>query len=416
MPARRQALLSVRALLLLGLLATGAACARAQPVSEASFNGLLEALSEPAGYFDTDNLISNESSYGQAVELLAPVGGVYVGVGPEQNFHYIARLRPSWAFVVDIRRDNQLHLLLLTAILRRASDPLGYLCLQFSRSSCGELPADGPWPLEQSLRRFEERAPSEQAFEASLAELIETITGELGVSLDDADRAKLRAIHRAFFENQLELRFESHGRRFQSHHPTDRELILARTPGGEPASFLASRDAYEAVRSLALAGRLVPVVGDFGGAHALRAIGELVERLGEQVTAIYVSNVEYYLLGTPAFDRWVGNVRSLPLADDARMIRACFHYGQRHPASLPGHRSTLVVQPAADLLEWASEPRYRSYWELCTRPWLTASGGSSATSAPGSGTAASRGSAAGRPRAARARSRSPSRAGDRAPR
>jgi hypothetical protein len=366
--------------ILLALVAAGAACAQpqpqphAQPAADAAFGELLAELSEPGGTFDTDNLISNESSYGQAVELLEPTGGVYVGVGPEQNFHYIAKLRPSWAFIVDIRRDNQLHLLLLTAILRRASDPLGYLCLQFSRASCGELPRGAPWPLEQTLRRFEERPATEAAFESTLAALLDVIESELGVALDEADRATLRAIHHAFFEDQLELRFESHGRRFQSHHPTDRQLILARTPVGEPASFLASLEAYDAVRSLALAGRLVPVVGDFGGPHALRAIGEHVERLGEEVTAIYTSNVEYYLLGTPAFDRWVSNVGSLPLGDDALMIRACFHYAQRHPASLPGHRSTLVVQPAADLFEWAGERGYRSYWELCTRPWLTAGG------------------------------------------
>jgi hypothetical protein len=33
-------------------------------------------------------------------------GGVYIGVGPEQNFTYIAALRPRIAFIVDIRRQN----------------------------------------------------------------------------------------------------------------------------------------------------------------------------------------------------------------------------------------------------------------------------------------------------------------------
>lgn len=382
LPAPVRALLPA---LLSALLATGPACAQAEPRPQLQrdappFARLLGDLSEPGGYFDTDNLISNESSYGQAVELLAPTGGVYLGVGPEQNFSYIAKVRPSWAFVVDVRRDNQLHLLLLAAILRRAEDPLGYLCLQFSRSPCPRLPAEGPWPLEETLRRFAAAPRSEQAFEATLAELLDEISARaprgpgvaLGVELDEADRATLRAIHRAFFEGQLELRFESHGRSFQTHHPTDRELIGARTPSGEPASFLASRDGYRTVRSLALEGRLVPVVGDFGGEHALRAIGRFVAGQGERVSTLYTSNVEYYLIGDPAFERWVANVAALPLAADAQMIRACFHYGRRHPASLPGHRSTLLVQPASDLLEWAKEGGYRDYWELCTQPWRTA--------------------------------------------
>ena len=43
-------------------------------------------LSEEGAYFDTDNLISNETAYSQVVEDLEPMGGVYIGVGPEQNF------------------------------------------------------------------------------------------------------------------------------------------------------------------------------------------------------------------------------------------------------------------------------------------------------------------------------------------
>src|SRR5688572_28008824 len=63
-------------------------------------------LSEPEGYFDTDNLISNESSYLQVADQLdqaVPTGGVYLGVGPDQNFSYIARVRPRYAFILDIR-------------------------------------------------------------------------------------------------------------------------------------------------------------------------------------------------------------------------------------------------------------------------------------------------------------------------
>jgi hypothetical protein len=46
-------------------------------------------------------------------ELRALAGrGVYVGVGPDQNFSDIAHLRPSLAIVIDIRRENLLlHLL-----------------------------------------------------------------------------------------------------------------------------------------------------------------------------------------------------------------------------------------------------------------------------------------------------------------
>src|SRR5690242_8937356 len=60
--------------------------------SAPSFAQQIAALSEPGGYFDTDNLISNESSYLQVLPELRHrgiSGGVYIGVGPDQNFTYI---------------------------------------------------------------------------------------------------------------------------------------------------------------------------------------------------------------------------------------------------------------------------------------------------------------------------------------
>src|ERR1700704_5936611 len=63
----------------------------------ASFASRVAQLSERPGYFDTDNLISNEKSYLHVIPDLpaGPPGGAYIGVGPDQNFSYIARVKPS---------------------------------------------------------------------------------------------------------------------------------------------------------------------------------------------------------------------------------------------------------------------------------------------------------------------------------
>ena len=66
--------------------------------ADAGFGDTIARLSEPGGSFDTDNLISNESSYLEVIpDLVArgASGGAYIGVGPDQNFSYIARVRPS---------------------------------------------------------------------------------------------------------------------------------------------------------------------------------------------------------------------------------------------------------------------------------------------------------------------------------
>jgi len=59
----------------------------ARSLSPSEFATLIAELSEPEGYFDTDNLISNESTFLAIAQRLRtlPRGGVYLGVGPDQN-------------------------------------------------------------------------------------------------------------------------------------------------------------------------------------------------------------------------------------------------------------------------------------------------------------------------------------------
>ena len=121
-------------------LAVGGGGAHTQAQSD--FAAEIAALSEPPGYFDTDNLISNERSYLDVVpELKARrvKGGVYIGVGPDQNFSYIARIRPSVAFIIDLRRDNLLLHLLFKALFTRAQTRVEYLTML-----TGRAPPDDP--------------------------------------------------------------------------------------------------------------------------------------------------------------------------------------------------------------------------------------------------------------------------------
>ena len=78
-------------------------------LSDADFWKLVADLSEPGGQFRSDNLLSNEVWLQYVIpDLLnaAKPGRVYMGVGPEQNFTYIAALKPAMAFIVDIRRGK----------------------------------------------------------------------------------------------------------------------------------------------------------------------------------------------------------------------------------------------------------------------------------------------------------------------
>ena len=80
-------------------------------LTDAEFWKLSQDLSEPNGSFRSENMLSNEMVLrGLLPEVVSRVkpGGVYLGVGPEQNFTYIAAVRPKLAFIIDIRRRNML--------------------------------------------------------------------------------------------------------------------------------------------------------------------------------------------------------------------------------------------------------------------------------------------------------------------
>jgi len=80
-------------------------------LSDAANWKLISDLSKPAGYYEYTVITSSETGYQRVIPQLtksiAP-GGTCLGVGPEQNFTYLAALRPKIAFIVDIRRDMML--------------------------------------------------------------------------------------------------------------------------------------------------------------------------------------------------------------------------------------------------------------------------------------------------------------------
>jgi hypothetical protein len=157
-PRLTAAAMAVLATILVG---TAARYAPTQAKVQDSFAARIAALSEPGGYFNTDNLISNERSYLhvapelRALAKQAAPGSTYLGVGPDQNFSYIGHLRPSMAIVIDIRRDNLLLHLLFKAIFAEAKTRADYLALLTGRTPANPE-ADWPHqPIEAIVRAID---------------------------------------------------------------------------------------------------------------------------------------------------------------------------------------------------------------------------------------------------------------------
>ncbi len=246
-------------------------------------------------------------------------------------------------------------------------NPLPILCWLFSRAIENE--PVGTASLGRVVAAFESSLPSEQLYEENLLLILEHIE-RLKVPLSKRDRDHIRFVYRSLFDEQLGIRFRTFGRPPMPYHPDYRALLVAEGPTGQQGNFLGSPEDYRYVRELAMGGRLIPVVGDFAGGHALRAVGDFLREQGETVSAFYVSNVEFYLLRAGGFRQYVENVRSLPLTTNSLFIRAYFDYGLNHPAAMPGHRSTVVLQRIPRFLTLYDSGSFRNYWDISTMDYV----------------------------------------------
>ncbi len=359
---------TVHLLVVFALVSSGASTPARTQAPE-SFAAQVAALSEPGGYFDTDNLISNERSYLEVVPELrrrGVRGGAYIGVGPDQNFSYIAAIHPDIAFIVDVRRDNLLLHLLFKSLFALARTRVEYLALLLGRAVPANLDEWRQAKVER-LVAYMDGTPSEARAVSALRARVDEAIGRFGVPLVRDDLATIDRFHRRFIEAGPDLRFQSTGRPPQSHYPTFRELLLATDASGAQSNYLASEDAFQFIKSLEQRDLVIPVVGDISGTRAINAIGGALEQRGRRgqagarLSAFYVSNVEFYLFGDGRFPKFVSNLRSLPRADHGVIIRSVFGRGWY------GGGSLSVLQSANELVDGYAKGRYQYYSELVSR-------------------------------------------------
>ncbi|HWN98458.1 MAG TPA: hypothetical protein VNS63_04240 [Blastocatellia bacterium] len=348
----------------------GPATSQPERLAAAEFSALIRDFSEEGGYFFSDNLISNESPYLTVVDKLRQLGatgGAYIGVGPEQNFTYIAKVRPRIAFILDIRRQAVIQHLMYKALFQLSPTPAEFLSHWLSRA----LAKDGP-PATASLNEvvaYFTRVPADdQTYVKNLAAIRKAIREDFQFPLSPQDQSSLESIYKSFRDEGLETAFRLPGWT-DGEFPTLKEVILQPDQNGKLGNFLASREDYEFVRNLQSKNLIIPVVGDFGGKKALVAIGDYLRKSGLTVTAFYLSNVEQYLFEDGSFVAFANNVRKLPLTDKSLFIRWVYQR-YNHPARMAAQRSTSLLQKMNVFLTDFDAGRYPSYMELITTNYI----------------------------------------------
>ena len=294
---------------------TGAQGAAGLPtrLTDQEFWALSQESSEPGGYFrsaDITNLTSNETEMQHVIpDLIARVkpDSVYLGVGPEQNFTYIAALRPKMAVIFDIRRGNlNLHLM-YKAIFELSKDRADFVSMLFSKPRPSGLGA-AAGALEL-FRAFASSETSHALYEKNLAAIRTLLTKTRGLPLAPADLNALETVYQAFYASGFYVRPS----------PSYADLMAGTDANGVLRSYLASEANFAVLKDLQSRNMVVPVVGNFEGPKAIRAVGAYLKARGATVGAFYLSNVEQYLGAYGAFCR---NVQALPLDASSVFIRS----------------------------------------------------------------------------------------------
>lgn len=236
-------------------------------------------------------LVSDELHPERLRHALAGLGGVFIGVGPEQNYLYAAWARARILILLDFDQVVvDLHHI-YAAFMRVAETPRRMLDLWRS---------DASYLAREALEASEPNAKR---------------------------RRHLMTLYRR-------ARLMVHGRL---------GAIATKQRKLDVSSFLTDATHYGHVRDLVLKGRTVAVRGDLTADKAMRGVAAAARELEEPVRGLYLSNVELYV----DYASGLGdNCRAQPTDARSKLLRTVFKSPRAHD------RYHYCEQRARDFEAW----------------------------------------------------------------
>ena len=330
-------------------------------LADSTYWRMITEFSEPSGYFTSENFVSNELSWQEVIPpLLTTIkpGGVYLGVGPEQNFTYLVAFKPKIAFIVDIRRQNLLQQMWYKAVIELSNDRADFLSRLFARTRPAGL--DTSSTADALITAFEQAPPDSALFKRTYESVRDLLVKQKGFKLSADDLASLYHVDSAFYFAGTALNYsfgQGRGGNFGGGYgrmmPTFAELMRSDDGSGLNRSFIGSEANYRVLRDMQQRNLIVPLVGNFAGDKALAAVGTWLKARNATVSAFYLSNVEQYLFRQgDEWSRFYTNVSNLPLDANSTFIRSATNRGG-YPMPMGGanRRGGLMTQLVASMQE-----------------------------------------------------------------
>ena len=305
-------------------------------LTDVQFWNLSRESSEDDGFFRSDNLLSNETSFQYVIpDLLKSVkqGRVYLGVGPEQNFTYMSAFRPAMAIIIDIRHGNLDVHLMYKALFELSRDRVDFVSRLFSRKRPAGLTTNAS--VDDIFNAFMKAEASKELYEENLKAIEDHLTKKHGFPLSAGDRDGIRWAFSNFYQFGPAITYNSSlsantppaivgatGGGGRGNGVNYADLMTADDGQGQHRSYLANEESFAFLKDLETRNLVIPVVGDFGGDGAIRAVGRYLKSIDASVSAFYLSNVEQFLVQGGKWDKFCASTSTLPLDETSAFIRS----------------------------------------------------------------------------------------------
>jgi len=252
------------------------------------------------------------------------------------------------------------------ALIEMSSDRADFLSRLFSRKRPAGIGAQTT--AEELFNAYEDIEADRQFFLDSLQAIQKQLEEHHHFKLSREDKANVEYVFRSFYAGGPDLTYNGVGGGGfgRSRMPSYAELMQMTDGEGENRSYMGSEENFRVLQDLEKRNLIVPVVGDFAGPKAIRAVGTYLKQHDAFVTAFYLSNVEQYLFQQDDdWSKFYHNVETIPVDSTAAFIRSVFNgLAVTSQPSGYGLRSASLLSSIPDLLKAFSAGDVRTYSDV----------------------------------------------------
>jgi hypothetical protein len=230
------------------------------------------------------------------------------------------------AVIFDIRRGNLHAHLLYKALFEMAADRAEFISLAFSKPRPAKL--DTATTVDSLFNAYYNVETDSVLYRRNVTAVRRQLVDRRGLPLSPADLEGIEYVYYALYWCGAWITYSctpygNNGGFGRGNMPAFADLMVQNDGRGVQRSFLSTESTFRWLKDMHARNLIVPVVGNFSGPKAIRAVGQYLKERNATVGAIYVSNVEQYLFQQgDDWRRYYDNVATLPLDSTSTFIRS----------------------------------------------------------------------------------------------